>query len=96
MSAPHFSRLARSTKLSKTNPRFRLSGALSVRNRIVWVGHSCPTDEIPSVLETFQKYRSAQWPVNCVISQDFNSYQPSVSSQITPASTQESFLIAEG
>src|SRR5215470_6291366 len=26
----------------------------------------------PAVLETFQKYRSALWPVNCLIPQDFH------------------------
>jgi hypothetical protein len=26
----------------------------------------------PTVLETFQKYRPARWPVNCLISQDFH------------------------
>jgi hypothetical protein len=26
----------------------------------------------PAVLETFQKYRSALWPVNCLISQDLH------------------------
>ena len=69
-----FSRLARSTKLSKTEscgpPERRVIGppGSTRADRTL----SSEPKQNPTVLETFQKYRSVRWTVNCLISQDFH------------------------
>ena len=73
------SRLARSTKLSKTEIAFRLSGANSVRS------DSCQN---LTVLETLQTYRAAKNPVNARCAQNFHSFSTTgiLMEQRTPSS----------